>query len=66
MFEIMLHVYLTRFKGNMFEMVLLDSIGHYVHIICTHPPMAKIIRVSAGTAPSTPVPRVAAENYKHR
>ena len=62
----MLQAYLTRFEGIMLEITLLVTIGHDDIIMCSHPPMAKIIRVSAGTAPSTPVPRVAAENYKHR
>ena len=31
----------------------------------SHPPMAKIMSVSAGTAPSTPVPRVAAASGHH-
>ena len=62
----MLQPYITRFEGIMLEITLLVTIRHDDHIMSTPPPMAKIIRVSAGTAPSTPVPRVAAEDYKHR
>ena len=62
----MLQAYLTRFEGIMLEITLLVTIGHDDIIMCSHPPMAKIIRVSAGTAPSTPVPRVAAEDNKRR
>ena len=50
----------------MLEIMLLVTMGQDDHKMCTDPPMAKIIRVSAGTAPSTPVPRVAAEDYKRR